>query len=116
MCIRDRYSTPITRAKGQVIRLLPFAAVWLILTGGVVWLLVVGEQARPVAARASAARLENFSMGTTIPECEPAGAIQGGPGGSIIQTWAREKAGQRGLWGAQACRSISRRNRVGWRP
>ena len=26
-------------AKGQVIRLLPFAAVWLLLTGGVVWLL-----------------------------------------------------------------------------
>ena len=35
----EEYSTPITRAKGQVIRLLPFAAVWLLLTGGVVWLL-----------------------------------------------------------------------------
>ena len=35
----EEYSTPITRAKGKVIGLLPFAAVWLLLTGGVVWLL-----------------------------------------------------------------------------
>lgn len=35
----EEYSTPITRAKGQVIRLLPFTAVWLILTAGLVWLL-----------------------------------------------------------------------------
>ena len=35
----EEYATPVSRAKGQVIRLLPFAAVWLLLTGGVVWLL-----------------------------------------------------------------------------
>ncbi len=35
----EEYSTPITRAKGQVIRLLPFSVVWLLLTGGLVWLL-----------------------------------------------------------------------------
>jgi hypothetical protein len=43
----------------------------------VVWLVVVGEQARLVAARTSAARLEDFSMVATIPECGPAGAIRG---------------------------------------
>ena len=35
----EEYATPISRAQGQVIRLLPFSAVWLILTGGMVWLL-----------------------------------------------------------------------------
>lgn len=35
----EEYSTPVSRAKGQVIRLLPFSVVWLLLTGGVVWLL-----------------------------------------------------------------------------
>jgi len=35
----EEYSTPISRAKGQVIRLLPFTAVWLLLTGGLVWVL-----------------------------------------------------------------------------
>lgn len=35
----EEYATPVSRAKGQVIRLLPFSAVWLLLTGGVVWLL-----------------------------------------------------------------------------
>lgn len=35
----EEYATPISRAKGQVIRLLPFTVVWLILTGGLVWLL-----------------------------------------------------------------------------
>ena len=35
----EEYSTPVSRAKGQLIRLIPFTAVWLILAGGVVWLL-----------------------------------------------------------------------------
>lgn len=35
----EEYATPVSRAKGQVLRLLPFTAVWLILTGGLVWLL-----------------------------------------------------------------------------
>ena len=35
----EEYATPVSRAKGQLIRLIPFSAVWLILTGGVVWLL-----------------------------------------------------------------------------
>ncbi|MGB5048029.1 MAG: hypothetical protein WBO46_03750, partial [Caldilineaceae bacterium] len=35
----EEYATPISRAKGQVIRLLPFSVVWLLLTGGLVWLL-----------------------------------------------------------------------------
>ena len=35
----EEYSTPISRAKGQVIRLLPFSLVWLVLGGGLVWLL-----------------------------------------------------------------------------
>ncbi|MBI3960235.1 MAG: hypothetical protein HY328_15590 [Chloroflexi bacterium] len=35
----EEYATPVSRAKGQVIRLLPFTAVWLILAGGIVWLL-----------------------------------------------------------------------------
>jgi hypothetical protein len=35
----EEYATPVSRAKGQVIRLIPFAVVWLLLTGGVVWLL-----------------------------------------------------------------------------
>ena len=34
----EEYATPVSRAKGQVIRLIPFSVVWLILTGGVVWL------------------------------------------------------------------------------
>lgn len=35
----EEYATPVSRAKGQVIRLLPFSLVWLLLTGGLVWLL-----------------------------------------------------------------------------
>jgi len=35
----EEYATPVSRAKGQVIRLLPFSLVWLALTGGLVWLL-----------------------------------------------------------------------------
>ena len=35
----EEYATPVSRAKGQLIRLIPFTVVWLILTGGVVWLL-----------------------------------------------------------------------------
>ena len=35
----EEYATPISRAKGQLIRLLPFSLVWLALTGGAVWLL-----------------------------------------------------------------------------
>jgi len=35
----EEYATPVSRAKGQVIRLLPFTAVWLLLTGGLVWVL-----------------------------------------------------------------------------
>lgn len=35
----EEYATPVSRAKGQVIRLLPFSLVWLVLTGGLVWLL-----------------------------------------------------------------------------
>ena len=35
----EEYATPVSRAKGQLIRLLPFTAVWLILAVGVVWLL-----------------------------------------------------------------------------
>lgn len=36
------YATPITRAQGQVIRLIPLSIVWLLLTGGVVTLLGLG--------------------------------------------------------------------------
>ena len=35
----EEYATPVSRAKGQVIRLIPFTVIWLLLTGGVVWLL-----------------------------------------------------------------------------
>jgi len=35
----EEYATPVSRAKGQVIRLLPFTVVWLLLTGGLVWVL-----------------------------------------------------------------------------
>ena len=35
----ESYETPISSAKGQVIRLLPMTAVWLVLTAGVVWLM-----------------------------------------------------------------------------
>ena len=35
----EEYATPVSRAKGQVIRLLPFSVIWLFLTGGLVWLL-----------------------------------------------------------------------------
>lgn len=35
----ESYETPISSAKGQVIRLLPMTAVWLVLTVGLVWLL-----------------------------------------------------------------------------
>ena len=38
----EEYATPVSRAKGQVIRLIPFSIVWLVLTGGVVWLLGLG--------------------------------------------------------------------------
>ena len=35
----EEYATPITRAKGQVIRLLPFSITWLVLGVGITWLL-----------------------------------------------------------------------------
>lgn len=35
----EEYATPVSRAKGQMIRTLPFAVVWLVLGVGVVWLL-----------------------------------------------------------------------------
>ena len=35
----EEYATPVSRAKGQVIRLAPFAIVWLVLSIGIVWLL-----------------------------------------------------------------------------
>lgn len=35
----EEYATPVSRAKGQVIRLAPFAGVWLVLSIGIVWLL-----------------------------------------------------------------------------
>jgi hypothetical protein len=35
----EEYATPVSRAKGQLLRLLPFSLVWLILTGGIVWAL-----------------------------------------------------------------------------
>jgi len=35
----EEYATPISRAKGQVIRLLPFSVVWLVLGVGLTWLL-----------------------------------------------------------------------------
>lgn len=35
----ESYETPISNAKGQVIRLLPMTIVWLVLTAGVVWLM-----------------------------------------------------------------------------
>jgi len=35
----EEYATPVSRAKGQVIRLLPMTIVWLVLTAGVVWLM-----------------------------------------------------------------------------
>lgn len=35
----EEYATPVSRAKGQVIRLLPFTVVWLMLTGGMVWVM-----------------------------------------------------------------------------
>lgn len=38
----EEYATPISRAQGQVIRLIPFSIVWLLLTGGVVALLGLG--------------------------------------------------------------------------
>lgn len=34
----EEYATPVSRAHGQVIRLLPFSFIWLLLTGGLVWL------------------------------------------------------------------------------
>jgi len=38
----EEYATPISRAQGQVIRLIPLSIVWLLLTGGVVTLLGLG--------------------------------------------------------------------------
>ncbi len=38
----EEYATPISRAQGQVIRLIPFSIVWLLLTGGVVMLFGLG--------------------------------------------------------------------------
>jgi hypothetical protein len=35
----ESYETPISSAKGQVIRLLPFSVLWLVLAVGVVWVL-----------------------------------------------------------------------------
>ena len=37
--VSEEYATPVNRAKGQVIRLLPMTIVWLVLTAGVVWLM-----------------------------------------------------------------------------
>ena len=35
----EEYATPVSRAKGQLIRLLPFTAAWLLLSVGIVWVL-----------------------------------------------------------------------------
>ena len=35
----ESYETPITAARGMVIRLIPMTIVWLVLTGGLVWLM-----------------------------------------------------------------------------
>ena len=35
----EEYATPVSRAKGQLIRLIPFTAAWLVLSVGVVWVL-----------------------------------------------------------------------------
>ena len=35
----ESYETPVSSAKGQVIRLLPMTIVWLVLTASVVWLM-----------------------------------------------------------------------------
>ena len=35
----ESYETPVSSAKGQVIRLLPFSVLWLVLAVGVVWVL-----------------------------------------------------------------------------
>ena len=35
----EEYATPVSRAQGQVIRLLPFSLVWGLLTWGLVWVL-----------------------------------------------------------------------------
>lgn len=37
----EEYATPVSRAKGQMLRTLPFAVVWLVLGVGVVWLLAL---------------------------------------------------------------------------
>ena len=37
--VSEEYATPVSRAKGQVIRLLPITIVWLVLTASVVWLM-----------------------------------------------------------------------------
>lgn len=35
----EEHATPVSRAQGQVIRLLPFTLVWLVLAVGIVWVL-----------------------------------------------------------------------------
>lgn len=40
----ESYEAPITAAKGQVIRLIPFTIAWLFLAGGIVWVLGVDWQ------------------------------------------------------------------------
>ena len=40
----ESYETPVSAAKGQVIRLLPFTIAWLFLAGGIVWVLGVDWQ------------------------------------------------------------------------
>jgi hypothetical protein len=38
----EEYATPVSRAHGQVIRLIPFSIIWLLLTGGIVMLFGLG--------------------------------------------------------------------------
>jgi len=40
----ESYETPISSAKGQILRLIPFSLAWLLLAGGIVWMLGVGWQ------------------------------------------------------------------------
>ena len=35
----EEYATPVSRAKGQLIRLIPFTIAWLVLSVGIVWVL-----------------------------------------------------------------------------
>ena len=40
----ESYETPVTAAKGQILRLIPFTLAWLFLAGGLVWMLGVDWQ------------------------------------------------------------------------